>query len=260
MRHLAAWSVTWLLAAAALAAAGSLPLLEAVKSRDAAEVRRLLAAGADVTERWGDGATALHWAAVRQDIEMADLLLAAGADPGAANDHGVTPLALACTNGDTALVRRLLAAGADPDAATSMGESALMTCARGGDAEAVAVLLRHGATDVNARERTRGQTALMWAAGHRHSDVVRVLLAHGADVHARSIVTHLRVPTNAYASRISRRDVVDMPLGGFTPLLFAARHGDVEVRAAAAGSRRGRERHGGRRHQRPGSGHAQRSF
>ena len=228
MRHLAAWSAIWLLSSAVPAAAGSIPLIEAVKGRDAAEVRRLLAAGADVAERWGDGATALHWAVLRQDAATTDVLLGAGADPGAANDHGVTPLALACTNGDAALVRRLLAAGADPDAATSMGETALMTCARGGDAGAVAALLDRGATSVNARERTRGQTALMWAAAHRHADVVRVLLAHGADVHARSIVTHLRVPTNAYATRLSRRDVVDMPLGGFTPLLFAARHGDVE--------------------------------
>lgn len=228
MRHLAAWSAIGLLSSAVLAAAGSVPLIEAVKGRDAAEVRRLLAAGADVAERWGDGATALHWAVLRQDAATTDVLLRAGADPDAANDHGVTPLALACTNGDAALVRRLLAAGADPDAATAMGETALMACARGGDAGAVAALLRHGATSVNARERTREQTALMWAAAHRHPDVVRVLLAHGADVHARSIVTHLRVPTNAYASRVSRNEVVDMPLGGFTPLLFAARHGDVE--------------------------------
>ncbi len=102
-----------------------------------------------------------------------------------------------------------------------------MACARGGDVDAVAALLDRGAA-LDAGESSRGQTALMWAAAHRHPDVVRVLIAHGADVHARSRVSHLLVPTNAYASGVSHRDTVEMPMGGFTPLLFAARHGDVD--------------------------------
>ena len=232
MRHVAAWSVLCLLSWATLApasASDSSQLFEAVRNRDTEAVRRLLREGADASSRWGDGATALHWAVLRQDIDTTELLLAAGGDPGAANDHGVTPLALACTNADVALVRRLLQAGADPDAATSMGETALMACTRGGSAAGVAALLEHGAGNINAREESRGQTALMWAAAHRQPDAVRILLAHGADVHARSDVSYLRVPTNAYASGQSNQDVADMPHGGFTALLFAARHGDVET-------------------------------
>ena len=109
-----------------------------------------------------------------------------------------------------------------------MGETVLMTCARTGSADAVSALLAHGAGNINARESSRGQTALMWAVAHRHPDVVRVLLANGADVLARSDVSHLLVPTNAYASGLSGRDTAEMPVGGFTPLLFAARQGDVE--------------------------------
>ena len=230
MRHLAASWALCLLAFANLApasASDSRQLLEAVRNQDSAAVRRLLREGADVAARWGDGATALHWAVLRRDTATTELLLAAGGDPGAANDHGVTPLALACANGDVVLVRRLLQAGADPDTATSMGETALMTCTRAGSTAAVAALLEHGAGNINARENSRGQTALMWAAAHRQPDAVQVLLAHGADVHARSDVSHLRVPTNAYASGKSNQDVVDLPHGGFTPLLFAARHGDI---------------------------------
>src|SRR5690606_8565741 len=39
-----------------------------------------------------DGATALHWAVYRSDLEAVNLLIAAGADEKAANREGVTPL------------------------------------------------------------------------------------------------------------------------------------------------------------------------
>ena len=214
--------------AAPAAASASIDLLEAVKNGDRETVRHLLSGDVDVTVAWGDGTTALHWAVLHRDLETTKLLIRAGADASAANDHGVTPLSLACTNASTPLVRTLLEASADPDAATSMGETVLMACARAGSADAVSALLAHGASNINARERSRGQTALMWAAAQRHPDVVRVLLANGADVHARSDVSHVLVPTNAYASGQSNRETVEMPMGGFTPLLFAARQGAVE--------------------------------
>jgi ankyrin len=155
-------------------------------------------------------------------------LIQAGADVNAANDHGVTPLALACTNGSAPLVRKLLDASANPDAATSMGETVLMTCAAAGNADAVKMLLDRGTRSINARESSRGQTALMWAVAYKHPDVVRVLIERGADIHARSTVSHLFVPTNAYASNLMGRETRNMPQGGFTPVLFAARQGDIE--------------------------------
>ncbi|MEE8128934.1 MAG: ankyrin repeat domain-containing protein, partial [Vicinamibacterales bacterium] len=228
VRCLAAWWIITLLSSAHLpAAAAPIQLLEAVRNGDPEAVRTLLQTDVDVNARAGDGATALHWAVLREDANTADLLIRAGADVNAANGLGVTPLVLACENGSAALVTALLEESADPNTATSMGETALMACARGGDVDAVAALLDRGAA-LDAGESSRGQTALMWAAAHRHPDVVRVLIAHGADVHARSRVSHLLVPTNAYASGVSHRDTVEMPMGGFTPLLFAARHGDVD--------------------------------
>jgi ankyrin repeat protein len=99
-----------------------------------------------------------------------------------------------------------------------------MTAARTGNANVLKQLLAKGA-DVNAKERAHGQTALMWAVAQQHSDVVEALLAHGADVHARSnawtqvVKTSLDVMNPAY--------VTDIQQGGYTPLLFAARVGDL---------------------------------
>ena len=218
-----------LLSVAGVDAAEDLPLVDAVRDRDIVAVRALLQQGVDVNAPQADGATALHWAAHWDDLETADLLLHAGADVDAANDLGVTPLWLACSNGNAGMVERLLASGANPNAARSTGETALMTCARPGSLGAVTALLAHGA-NVNAREGLHGQTALMWAVANRHPDVVRALVAHGADIHARSEVR--RVVVNLGGSRggggSRERNAAEVEQGGNTPLLFAARSGDLE--------------------------------
>ena len=208
------------------AAAQDARLLDAARAADSAGVIALLAQGVSANIRQADGATALHWAAHWDDAAMADALVRAGADVDAANDFGATPLWLACLNGSAAMVAALLAAGADANAALPSGETALMTASRTGSSEAVRLLASHGA-DLNAREHTRGQTALMWAVAQRHPDVVEALIALGADVHARSAPQPRRIHTRTAGFNPS--GVVDTVLGSNTPLLFAARQGDLEA-------------------------------
>ena len=198
-------------------------LVEAVRAGDRPATLALLAAEVDVNGAQRDGATALHWAAYRDDLEAVRLLLEAGAAAGVANELGVTPLHLACVNGNARVVRALLSAGADPRAALPSGETALMTAARTGSADAVTALVAGGA-DVNARESMDGQTALMWAVSQQHSEVVDVLIDAGADVHARSRV---RPVVTARSARTAGEGAVSVVReGGFTPLLFAVRTGD----------------------------------
>ena len=75
-------------------------------------VRALIAQKADVNAPQADGATAMHWAAYHDDVELVDLLIRAGASVTAANRHGATPLALACINGSARMIQRLLKGGA----------------------------------------------------------------------------------------------------------------------------------------------------
>ena len=214
------------MAATVSAAAVDPPLIEAVKRQDAEAVRRLLGDGVEVDTRQPDGATALHWAVYRQDLDTVDLLLRAGASVDVANRMGATPLWLAAGNGDAAAIARLLAAGANPNAALSEGETPVMTAARSGTAEGVRLLVEAGA-DVHARETSREQTALMWAVTQGQHDVVQVLLEAGADVEARSKVRpRLMYDVTTNAGQFDQGVIEN--LGGFTPLLFAARHGDVE--------------------------------
>jgi ankyrin repeat protein len=120
-----------------------------------------------------------------------------------------------------------LNAGADANTSISTGETTLMTAARTGHVGVVDALIAHGAK-VNASEPSHNQTALMWAVAEQHSDVVRTLIEHGADVAARSRVRRRTVQTgDRYGDQSSIKDVGPVDLGGFTPLLFAARVGDV---------------------------------
>ena len=214
-------------------------LVEAVKNADDVATRTLLKQGVDVNVPQGDGATALHWAAYWDDQETAKLLIRAGAALNAANDLGVTPLWVACANGSTAIIETLVKAGADANAAPSTGETPLMTASRVGNVEAVRLLLAHGA-DPNVKEISHGQTALMWAVAQQHPEVVQLLIEAGADLHARShVVKHPFMGRQAgrghavmllccQASIYDQGESVEVEQGGGTPLLFAARVGDVE--------------------------------
>src|SRR5579871_6881103 len=101
MRHLNACFAALLISAVSLSAAASdLRLIDAVKSNDLKTIRSLLAQHADVNVTENDGSTALHWAAQRNNLEIADLLLASGANAKAATRYNITPLFLAATNGN----------------------------------------------------------------------------------------------------------------------------------------------------------------
>ena len=221
------FSRTCIAPALSAAAADDPRLIQAVKNRDADAVRALLKQRVDVNATQGDGATALHWASHRDDLAIADLLIRAGARANIADDLGTTPLHVACTNRSGPMVERLLAADANANATLLNGETALMTCARAGDARAVRALLAHGA-DANAKEHEHQQTALMWAVAQRHPDVVQLLIGARADLRARS-ATYAQTVVGEQTQRAGREELNYTVLrGGATPLLFAARVGDVD--------------------------------
>lgn len=185
------------------ARASETALIEAAKAGRTGAAAALVADGADVDAVTSDGATALHFAVERNDIELADVLLEAGASAGAATRNGVTPLSLAALNGSAEMIKRLLDNDADPNERSSEGETPLMLAALNGRPEAVRLLLERGA-DPNATEPFRGQTALMWAGGGGNADAMTLLLAAGARLEAESD-------------------------SGFTALLFAVRNAEIDA-------------------------------
>jgi ankyrin repeat protein len=230
----------WLILPAAVlslaAGAADHRLADAVERRDTRTIDALLARKTEVNAPQPDGASPLHWAAHYDDLALVRRLIAAGANANAANDHGVTPLALACENGNAAITAALLSAGARPNDRAASGETPLMIAVRSGAYDVVDALLARGA-DVNAAELSHQQTALMWAVARGHDRIVERLIAAGADVHARSRVRRRTVQLNTrYGDQNTVRGVTEMDLGGFTPLLFAARSGTVASAAHLLGA------------------------
>jgi ankyrin repeat protein len=163
----------------------SSPVADAVMGGDHAALRSLLAKKADVNAPQTDGATAIQWAAYKNDLAAADSLIRAGANVKTANRDGATALYLASIRGSAPMLDRLLKAGADANERGPEGETPLMLAARNGNVDAINVLLNHKA-DVNATDLLRGTTALMWAAEQGHPEAMKVLIDHGANVSATS--------------------------------------------------------------------------
>jgi len=237
------------------------PVADAAMTGDSTAVRALLQKKADVNAPQPDGATAMQWAAYRNDLEMADTLIAAGANVKLANHDGATPLWLAAENGSAAMIEKLIEAGADPNERHANGETPLMMAARNGNTAALKVLLDHKA-DVNLKENLRGTTALMWAVEQSHAEAVKILAGHGADVNAASSVDTRNSRLNI-APSVQQRIAQDVNFGkrrpraganggtsaaedfadffrepsvkdggGLTPLVYAAREGCLECAQA----------------------------
>jgi uncharacterized protein len=210
MKPMRARAVLWSLAFASMlspaAAAGGSDVADAVMKGDKAALRTLLDQKADVNAPQVDGATALHWAVYRDELETVDLLLGAGARPDAANREKVTPIAMASLYGNAPIIDRLLKGGANAKQLGPNGETLVMYAARNGRADAIKLLVAAGA-DVNAKEKVRGTTALMWAAEQRHPAAVKALVELGADFAAQSGPAGL--PRNYMAPRVNTAAVRD---------------------------------------------------
>jgi ankyrin repeat protein len=184
------------------------PLIQAVKNNDLAQVKSLLAQGADINV--GDSTTFFSCtdphppstrrtplilsmftengsglSRVNRDTAMMDLLLKHGANPNIGDVNSKTPLHFAASFGNVPAVRALLSHGADAKAKDDAGDTPLIEAAYRDNGEVVKLLLAHGA-DVNAKGQL-GFSALARTTGYRNNiEIMKLLIAHGADVNTRT--------------------------------------------------------------------------
>ncbi len=171
------------------------PLTVAVWTGQWGSVKWLLANGADVSARNGDGSTALGAAAFLGRAEMAKMLIDAGIDTSVRNDSGDSALDIArldwATTETIAAMLKTPVDRAEVEAGrtkiiamlggTSIdGWGALAGLIVSGDAAALKEVLGKGA-DPNARDPRNGTTALILAAFLGRVDIAKMLLAAGAD-------------------------------------------------------------------------------
>jgi ankyrin repeat protein len=175
-------------------------LIQAAARGDADEVKRLLAAGADVHARDASGRTALLAATQGNHEAAARPLIDAGADVNAQDNQLDSAYLLAGARGYLGILRMTLAAGADLTSTNRYGGTALIPACHYGHVETVRELLRTK-IDVNHVNKL-GWTALLEAVilgdgGLRHTQIVGLLLAaHAdpaiADAQGRTALAHAR--------------------------------------------------------------------
>jgi ankyrin repeat protein len=174
-------------------------LIKAAKETgDAAEVRRLLAAGVGVDIRDGHNMpadqTPLMLAAKNGFLEIVQILLAAGGSVAAVDkrageiegDH--TPLHYAVEGQNRAVVEAILNAGADVNALTSGGSTPLNAAIARGNLELVQLLVERGAAVANfSRKRFRPPLLAVVSAQipiEAKPALIEFLLKAGADPNA----------------------------------------------------------------------------
>ncbi len=205
----------------AAGASASTPLHDAALAGNLRQVKRLVAAGADVNARneqnWtpvdaallmdhndvaqylmenggksnpqaadADGDTWLIGAAAADDKELAVALLEQGADPNHRNNLGRTALMYAAIEGQDDIAKALLQKNADPNIGDNDGDTALHLAiymkAKG--LNIVRLLLASKANPNAANEL--GDTPMHWAAAAGNIEAARLLISSGAGVNARS--------------------------------------------------------------------------
>ncbi|MBL8138105.1 MAG: ankyrin repeat domain-containing protein [Acidobacteria bacterium] len=247
----------------ALGAQSSAPVADAAMSGDRAAVKTLLQQGSDVNAAQGDGMTALHWAAMKNDAELGQMLVYAGANVKATTRlGGNTPLIIAARNGNAPVVGVLLKAGADAKAATSTGTTPLMLASASGSVEAVKALLAAGA-EVDAKESSMQQTALMFAAANSRVDVMRALIAAGANVKASSKVVNvasLTSPEEEFFAQQAAQQQQQQQRAAAAPAGAPAAGAPVAAGAPAAGAAQAPAGGGGRRGPATGKAGVERNF
>jgi ankyrin repeat protein len=241
------------------------PIIDAVEHGDAEAVRAILHADpaqAHATVRatnWGAN-TALHAAAIRELIDIAELLIQYGANVDAPGLMGLTPLHEAANRGHVEFVELLLRHGANVNVEDYCHFRPLHLCTPGQDRrcpEVARLLLEHGAHQALRHAQSKSDTTqyssprveapvsytppIITAVEHEDAEAVKaILLADPAQVHATFRATNYGPDTalHAAASRglIAIGELLvqygaDVNARGdreFTPLHEAANNGHVE--------------------------------
>ena len=161
-------------------------VIGAARSGDTKTLKTLLAGGADPNRRWGvNNWTPLMHAIHKDQKASVEVLLAVGADINARCGDGVTALMMAAGYGYADIVKVLLDNGADIHAETSGGDNAL-TMAVGGvpdidkftvgkcQTETVATLLKE-APDLKMKDSAYGRAARLTARAAGCTEVLSLI-------------------------------------------------------------------------------------
>ena len=197
---------------------GGVKLIAAIRKQDVAAVKQALADKGDPNGQDPEsGTTALGWAALVGNVEIARMLLAAGADANGKTRDGSGPLSAAAFLGRADVCELLLNSGSDPKLKNNEGEDPLSaTAVEAGATQFVAGLLKVQ-IDIGKVQAGRAKCAELLKNGTGSKELSAAVRKQ--DVAA--VKTLLAKPTG-------NPNVQDPDLG-ITVLSWAAFHGNAEI-------------------------------
>ena len=212
---------------------GASPLYDAARMGTYDMVKSLVNYGADPNVATKAGLTPMHQAAARGNLDMVKDLVQAGAEVNAVAENGRTPIFYAAERGKASTVNFLLEKKAEVNLADKNGITPLHCAASSGNVALVKFLVSKKANF--AATANDGTTVLI--AGAKYPEIVKFLAdkmpnVNGVDKDGNSVL-HLCAAT---ADEETIRKLLyysakeDLPnKKGETPILFAARAGNVEM-------------------------------
>ncbi|MBR2963427.1 MAG: ankyrin repeat domain-containing protein [Lentisphaeria bacterium] len=212
---------------------GASPLYDVARMGTYDMVKSLVNYGADPNIATKAGLTPLHQAAARGNLDMVKDLVQAGAEVNAVAENGRTPIFYAAERGKASTVNFLLEKKAEVNLADKNGITPLHCAASSGNVALVKFLVSKKANF--AATANDGTTVLI--AGAKYPEIVKFLAdkmpnVNGVDKDGNSVL-HLCAAT---ADEETIRKLLyysakeDLPnKKGETPILFAARAGNVEM-------------------------------
>jgi uncharacterized protein len=217
---------------------GSTALHWAAYRGDARTAAALLAAGAHPNVKTDTGMTPLVLACQSGNADLVKVLLKGGADVNETLAHGETPLMMAARTGSVPLLKLLLAAGAPIDAREKLrGTTALMWAAADSNPDAVRFLVAKGA-DLSLRSGFTAPGRKPYLAETGRSRISQFAFGYGLAgiiVKQKDPQSQKLVQEQIDTARdvLARYPLPKLPQpsksewGGLTPLIFAARQGDM---------------------------------